>query len=160
MLNCHYEPIETNWGFSIQWTHWSSGTTSLQTLRLQRRQRGVAWRRLTPLVLRWRHLFTDLLLLDATEEMRKPKIQHILPLLVWVSASFFWFGWVHLFLVWVCATFCFLSNVYFKASPYLWVRNKFSLLPISESKGICSDSHSQAMLGLCPKLNFTLTKNL
>ena len=97
MLNCHYEPIETNWGFSIQWTHWSSGTTSLQTLRLQRRQRGVAWRRLTPLVLRWRHLFTDLLLLDATEEMRKPKIQHILPLLVWVSKSFFWFGLVQLF---------------------------------------------------------------
>ena len=64
------------------------------------------------------------------------------------------------FLVWVCATFCFLSNLYFKASPYLWVRNKFSLLPISESKRICSDSHSQAMLGLCLKLNFTLTKNL
>ena len=63
------------------------------------------------------------------------------------------------FLVWVCATFCFLSNLYFKASPYLWVRNKFSLLPISESKRICSDSHSQAMLGLCPKLNFTLAKN-
>ena len=99
MLNCHYEPIETNWGFSIQCNehievpeplHFTSDTTAAATAER-------AWRRLTPLVLRWRHLFTDLLLLDATEEMRKPKIQHILPLLVWVSASFFWFGCVQLF---------------------------------------------------------------